>query len=1126
MGEKRSTNGSGSGKSPAQGYRRVIVFAVVFAAAVVLLSALLLPLFFEYYVDGFSIHQRAHDANVREILWESPKPLSERIGNLPENYEPALSADGLTLIFTGGKASANAELFVSRKQDRTWSDPVPLEAVNTEYDELGPELSRDGQYLYFYSNRPGGIGNYDLWVSRWNGEGWNAAENLGPGVNSEFNEYGPGLSADGSRLYFSSNRLERELTQEEKDAWKATLRENFLQNDYDIFCADATASERPSDPDSLPSMPRFESAWRVDILNSTADEGQVSLTPRNDFLYFSSNRWGGSGRFDLYRSRILHGELQEPENLGEPVNSRFDEMDPFLTLEGYGLVFSSNRTRVADRQAFEIYQTFSREVITDSDYSALSAFFRALDKIKWPLLILLLGLLALLYLLRYLRNQRFGMYASLLHRCLLASLLIHLLLALLTTTWMVGSSLYDMAWDDQGELCLNLDALAEEQIGLDIREQVAELNRVEDRPMEIVRNESMALSDAIEPMPLKEIEFAAHVPAVERFEFSMPMASLPVVTAELTPSPSRPEILDSMARLESRMHEPEPNQQEAAKEFSAPNDAQSLRQRAFTPQENRPDAQRIDLPEITETGEVIVEPELAEPLQPRNLPEKETRVMDRDRLLDLADYTRPIEVEEREMEEPVKQREAQKEPDLARAVETLTREVQSQPVPLSDERYNAQMELEPRPVPEEPLSKVIDEARAVTRSPMRERTRPLEDENLALMENPVHERAVPTKVKLQMEMPDPQVSEVQPELSQLNPDDHLRERKDRSETTDTIKPERAEKLPVEVARLDTDLEVTPAWAEKPLPRRLEHQDKPVELQDVPVVTQTLTLPPKQKRTPRLEQFEKRTEQAVAQKKVEDEPLTRFMRERNPLIETEEKAPAPVPKVALKLDPPEPRRSALDRPPRADRSNRMPDVARFEHDTPPTYHGLEMRSRRVVFCLDVSSSMEWNNRIGEARDELLRLLDTLDESVKFNIITFSGRVRVWDRRGMRFGSQENVESAKRFVRKARIASDGTNTVDALMAALSDKEVESIFFLSDGHPTAGPTTDNDEILFRVRTQQYNHKPMVKIHTIAYIKGDPPRQWRHRVPPKDNLIDLMTRLAEENQGNCVVFDEKTAN
>ena len=83
------------------------------------------------------------------------------------------------------------------------------------------------------------------------------------------------------------------------------------------------------------------------------------------------------------------------------------------------------------------------------------------------------------------------------------------------------------------------------------------------------------------------------------------------------------------------------------------------------------------------------------------------------------------------------------------------------------------------------------------------------------------------------------------------------------------------------------------------------------------------------------------------------------------------------------------------------------------------------------------------------------------------------------------------------------------------------MESIYFLSDGHPTMGFTTDSDEILQAVR--QHQHRRSVVIHTIAYIKGEPPPQYRNDVPPKRSLIDLMQRLAEQNSGHFVLCDKR---
>jgi len=86
-------------------------------------------------------------------------------------------------------------------------------------------------------------------------------------------------------------------------------------------------------------------------------------------------------------------------------------------------------------------------------------------------------------------------------------------------------------------------------------------------------------------------------------------------------------------------------------------------------------------------------------------------------------------------------------------------------------------------------------------------------------------------------------------------------------------------------------------------------------------------------------------------------------------------------------------------------------------------------------------------------------------------------------------------------------------------MADENVESIYFLSDGHPTVGFSTNSNRILRFVKELQNGRN--VVIHTIAYVKGDPPRSWRNDVPPKNKLIDLMKRLADQNSGNAVVFD-----
>ena len=90
-----------------------------------------------------------------------------------------------------------------------WSAPVNLgDGVNSAFEEFLPELSKNGRSLYFASNRPGPFGGEDLWVSRHvsPNEPWGPAENVGAAVNGPFNERSPALSRDGHLLFFASNR--------------------------------------------------------------------------------------------------------------------------------------------------------------------------------------------------------------------------------------------------------------------------------------------------------------------------------------------------------------------------------------------------------------------------------------------------------------------------------------------------------------------------------------------------------------------------------------------------------------------------------------------------------------------------------------------------------------------------------------------------------------------------------------------------------------------------------------------------------------------------------------------------------------------------------------------------------
>jgi Tol biopolymer transport system component len=115
------------------------------------------------------------------------------------------------LIFARVRGREKADLWMSSRPgaDRPWGQPAKLgPSVNSKNMENGPSLSADGLTLVFHSDRPGGQGSFDLWMSTRAGTTgpWGEPVNLGPSVNSRAGDAGSYLSADGQMLYFSSRR--------------------------------------------------------------------------------------------------------------------------------------------------------------------------------------------------------------------------------------------------------------------------------------------------------------------------------------------------------------------------------------------------------------------------------------------------------------------------------------------------------------------------------------------------------------------------------------------------------------------------------------------------------------------------------------------------------------------------------------------------------------------------------------------------------------------------------------------------------------------------------------------------------------------------------------------------------
>lgn len=186
-----------------------------------------------------------------------------------------------------------------------WSKPEHLLRINTNFDEKMPAISPDGKILIFASNRPGGFGGWDLWVSTRDNldRTWSEPVNLGAKINTSANEIMPSFHFDGTSIFFSSDRDDRNYRY---SIYLADFDEPSLQlNEGELEEPNLNSSR-------IPTMPRVVRVKKLPApFNSSADDEGVSLTSDGLWAYFASNREGGEGQFDIYRAPITDA-LRKP----------------------------------------------------------------------------------------------------------------------------------------------------------------------------------------------------------------------------------------------------------------------------------------------------------------------------------------------------------------------------------------------------------------------------------------------------------------------------------------------------------------------------------------------------------------------------------------------------------------------------------------------------------------------------------------------------------------------------------------------------------------------------------------------------------------------------------------------
>ena len=226
--------------------------------------------------------------------------------------------------------------YINAPRDYTIENMGP--AINSEWDDFAPVVTSDESFMAFTTRRQDGNTNADVFddmlfyedvfYSSKSGDKWQYAQNIGPPVNILYHSSNLAISADGTQLYLYKS-----------------------QNGGDIFLSEKNSGGTWSEPEPL-----------NENINSTFSENSVSISPDGNILYFSSDRPVTSDKTDLdiyYSKKDRKGEWGAAKNIGSVINSEFDEDGPFIDYDGKTLYFSSKGHK--GMGGYDIYKSVYNE---------------------------------------------------------------------------------------------------------------------------------------------------------------------------------------------------------------------------------------------------------------------------------------------------------------------------------------------------------------------------------------------------------------------------------------------------------------------------------------------------------------------------------------------------------------------------------------------------------------------------------------------------------------------------------------------------------------------------------------------------------------------------------------------
>lgn len=305
----------------------------------------------EYFEDVY-VSKKEHGQ------WMPPEQLNSNINTPTHDACVGISADGQILyIFRTSEDLISGDLYMSEMDMDGWSAPEKLGSdINSDAVETSASITSDDKVLYFSSNREGGYGGMDIYkVVKLPTGKWSKATNLGPTINTEFDEDSPFIHADNKTLYFSSKGHE-------------------TMGGYDIFSSTFGPDYLWTEPVNL-GYP----------INTVSNDLYFVMSSDKQTGYYSSARKGGYGGQDIYKIRfkleaeimsVVKGGVESGDSSHIPVEASITLLNPATQVvqgiyksnikTGRFVMVVSPETRYNVIVEAEGYYTYTGELYFDS----------------------------------------------------------------------------------------------------------------------------------------------------------------------------------------------------------------------------------------------------------------------------------------------------------------------------------------------------------------------------------------------------------------------------------------------------------------------------------------------------------------------------------------------------------------------------------------------------------------------------------------------------------------------------------------------------------------------------------------------------------------------------------------